>query len=84
MPVRLNYEHNPSKATGPDIVHIGTPEFWGAWGKMFGGETFGVIEKKVASVLGPLLGKGLIRLDAKVRKGLPNVSSNRLLFSFIC
>jgi SWI/SNF-related matrix-associated actin-dependent regulator of chromatin subfamily A3 len=74
-PVRLNYEHNPSKISGHDTIHIRTPTSKGTLGETLGGETFGVVEQKIASILGPMLGKGLIRLDAKVRKGLPNVSS---------
>ena len=73
-PVRLNYEHNPSKPTGQDTIHIRTPTSRGTLGESLGGETFGVVEQKVAGIVGPMLGKGLIRLEAKVRKGLPNVS----------
>ncbi|KAF8578440.1 hypothetical protein K439DRAFT_1528852 [Ramaria rubella] len=41
--------------------------------KVVGGDNFGVVEQKVATVLGPMLGKGLIRVDAKVRRGMPNL-----------
>lgn len=78
-PVRLNYEHNPSKPSGQDTIHIRTPTSRGTLGESLGGETFGVVEQKVASTVGPMLGKGLIRLEAKVRKGLPNVSTDRWL-----
>ena len=74
-PVRLNYEHNISKSSGQDTIHIRTPTSRGSLGEPLGGETFGVVEQKIASTVGPMLGKGLIRLEAKVRKGLPNVSS---------
>jgi len=78
-PVRLNYEHNLSKSSGQDTIHIRTPTSRGTLGESLGGETFGVVEQKVASTVGPMLGKGLIRLEAKVRKGLPNVSSHQWL-----
>ena len=81
-PVRLNYEHNPSKASGQDTIHIRTPTSRGTLGESLGGETFGVVEQKVASTVGPMLGKGLIRLEAKVRKGMQNVSSDKRLFLF--
>ena len=43
-------------------------------GEVIGGETFGVVEDKAATALGPLLAKSLIRMDAMVRRGLSNVS----------
>ena len=76
-PVRLNYEHNVSKSSGQDTIHIRTPTSRGSLGEPLGGETFGVVEQKIASTVGPMLGKGLIRLEAKVRKGMPNVSSDK-------
>ena len=76
-PVRLNYEH--TKASGQDTIHIRTPTSRGTLGESLGGETFGVVEQKVASTVGPLLGKGLIRLEARVRKGLPNVGSDTVI-----
>ena len=81
-PVRLNYEYNPSKTSGQDTIHIRTPTSRGSLGESLGGETFGVVEQKVASTVGPMLGKGLIRLEAKVRKGMPNVSFDKRLFLF--
>lgn len=72
-PVRLQYEHNPSKPGGAETIHIKAPQGRAPNGEQFLGEAFGVIEQKVATALGPMLGKGLIRLDAKVRKGPPNV-----------
>ena len=76
-PVRLSYEHNPSKSSGQDTIHIRTPTSRGTLGESLGGETFGVVEQRIASTVGPMLGKGLIRLEAKVRKGMPNVSSHK-------
>ena len=81
-PVRLNYEHNPSKASGQDTINIRAPTSRGPLGESLGGETFGVVEQKIASTVGPMLGKGLIRLEGKVRKGYPNVSSRMDLFLF--
>lgn len=73
--VRLQYEHNPHKQPGTtETIHIKTPHIRSLTGEVSQGEAFGVIEQKVASHLGPMLGKGLIRLDAKVRRGMPNVS----------
>ena len=37
------------------------------------GDNFAVVEQKAATVLGPMLGKGLIRLDGRVRRGQPKV-----------
>ncbi|KAJ7654995.1 SNF2 family DNA-dependent ATPase [Mycena polygramma] len=72
-PVRLQYEHNPSKPGGAETIHIKAPQGRAPNGEPFLGEAFGVVEQKVATALGPMLGKGLIRLDAKVRKGPPNL-----------
>lgn len=72
-PVRLQYEHNPNKPGGSETIHIKAPHERGPHGETIAGEGFGVVEQKVATSLGPMLGKGLIRLDAKVRKGQANV-----------
>lgn len=74
---RLQYEHNPSKPGGSETIHIKAPHQRGLNGETIAGEAFGVIEQKVATSLGPMLGKGLIRLDAQVRKGPSNVRSPR-------
>jgi len=79
--VRLQYEHNPHKPGGSETIHIKTPQGKGIKGEVIQGEAFGVVEQKVATSLGPMLGKGLIRLDAKVRRGQPNVTPP--VFSFI-
>ena len=73
-PVRFIYEHNANKPADQETVHIRTPNIKSPTGEMFSGENFGVMAQKVATHLGPLLGKGLIRLDGKVRRGIPNVS----------
>jgi hypothetical protein len=72
--VQLRYEHNPNKPGGSETIHIMTPRSRAPNGEAVQGEGFGVVEQKVATSLGPMLGKGLIRLDGKVRKGMPNVS----------
>lgn len=69
--VRLQYEHNPQKAPASETIHIKTPHIKGS-GEFPQGEVFGVVEQRVASHLGPMLGKGLIRLDAKVRRDQGN------------
>lgn len=83
-PVRLSYERDPAKITGQDTIHIRTPTSRGTLGESLGGETFGVVDQKLASTVGPMLGKGLIRMEARVRKGLPHVSSYKWPFNFVC
>lgn len=74
-PVRLYYDaaakqQNP---TAEETIHIKTPTMKLPSGETSPGNDFGVVEQKVALALGPMLGKGLIRLDAKVRRSEPNV-----------
>lgn len=71
--VQLRYEHNPNKPGGSETIHIMTPRTRAPNGEAIQGEGFGVVEQKVASALGSMLGKGLIRLDGKVRRGMPHV-----------
>ncbi|KAH8099375.1 SNF2 family N-terminal domain-containing protein [Cristinia sonorae] len=71
--VRLSYEHNANKPGGQETIHIRTPNVTLPTGEVGGGENFAVVEQKVSTFLGPMLGKGLIRLDGKVRRGLPNL-----------
>ena len=80
-PVRLHYEHSPNKPGGADTIHIKIPQGRTPNGEITGEEGFGVVEQKVSSLLGPMLGKGLIRLDAKIRRGV-NVSVNTLFITF--
>ncbi|THH09193.1 hypothetical protein EW145_g2187 [Phellinidium pouzarii] len=73
--VRLQYDsvvkqRNPN---AEETIHIKTPTTKNLNGEVVAGETFGVVEQKVATVLGPMLGKGLIRLDAKVRRNVPKL-----------
>lgn len=73
-PVRLQHEHDPLKHDS-ETIHIQVPHTRTPNGDIVPGDAFGVVEQKVATSLGPMLGKGLIRLDAKVRKAPPNVFS---------
>jgi SWI/SNF-related matrix-associated actin-dependent regulator of chromatin subfamily A3 len=79
--VRLQYEHNPQRGDATETIHIKTPSGKTPLGDSSQGEIFGVVEQKVATDLGPMLGKGLIRLDAKVRRGMPNVCYVRFSFT---
>lgn len=77
-PVRLNYERQAHKTT-PDTIHIRPQLMKGQSAPPEDGnvDNFGVVEQKVASFIGPMLGKGLIRLDGFIRRGLHNVSDLR-------
>jgi SWI/SNF-related matrix-associated actin-dependent regulator of chromatin subfamily A3 len=69
-PVRLQYERTPHHHPGSeDTVHIKTPNRRGPLGEIHPGEDFAIVEQRVASILGPMLGKGLIRVDSRIRKG---------------
>jgi hypothetical protein len=72
-PIRFQYEHSPNKVGSVDTIHIKSPNLKSPNGEIIPGDTLGVVEQKVASSLGPMLGKGLIRIDGKVRRGMPNV-----------
>ena len=69
--VRLQYEHSPNAAGDPHTIHI-KPMIPNA--QFAGDEPFGAVEQRVASLLGPMLGRGMIRFDAKVRRCERNVS----------
>ncbi|KAI9513071.1 SNF2 family N-terminal domain-containing protein [Russula earlei] len=68
-PVRLQYERTPHHAGSEDTVSIRTPNKRSPHGDILPGENFAVVEQRVASVLGPMLGKGLIRVDSRIRRG---------------
>lgn len=70
VPVKLQYEHTPTKVEGTETIHIKIPTNVPGTAVC---DSFGVVEQKVATNLGGMLGKGLIRIEAKVRKGPPNV-----------
>ncbi|TBU34696.1 SNF2 family N-terminal domain-containing protein [Dichomitus squalens] len=84
-PVRLQYEHVENKPGGtPATINIRPPSVRGMNGEIIPAETFAVVEQKVATHLGPMLGKGLIRLDAKIRRGnrtLPILQLQMLVFT---
>ena len=73
-PVRLLYERSSHHPGGEDSVSIRTPNKRTPHGEILPGENFAVIERRVASVLGPMLGKGLIRVDSRIRRGSRHVS----------
>lgn len=69
VPVRLQYEHDPNKTVGKETIHIKTPSGRGISGECVSGDRFGMIEQRVADSVGPMLARGLIRLESKIRKG---------------
>ena len=76
-PVSLTHEYDFSEMR--DTIHIRASTSGGSRGvESYSDEPLGVVEQKIASKLGPMLRKGSIRLEAKLRKGLPNVSSSKL------
>ena len=75
-PVRLQYEHLENKPVGQsETINIRPPSVKGLNGEIVPGETFAVVEQKIATHLGTMLGKGLIRLDAKISRGNRTVSA---------
>jgi hypothetical protein len=68
-PVRLQYERTPHRPGSEDTVSIRTPNKRSPDGEIHPGENFAIVEQRVASILGPMLGKGLIRLDSRIRRG---------------
>ncbi|KAI0079640.1 hypothetical protein K474DRAFT_1591823 [Panus rudis PR-1116 ss-1] len=82
-PVRLAYDSNAGRPGAQPTIHIRTPNTTSPMGESIPGENFAVVEQKVATFLGPLLGKGLIRLDGKVRRkpGLPILPLRLLVFT---
>jgi SWI/SNF-related matrix-associated actin-dependent regulator of chromatin subfamily A3 len=76
IPVRLKYDdvskrrqRNPAQS-GEETIQIQVPHYkGGASGtESLGGDEFGVVEQRIATVLGPLMAKVLIRLEAHVRR----------------
>lgn len=68
--VHLRHEHNDvAEQGGSETIHIVTPRSRGSNGK-----AFGVLEQKAVTTLWPMLGKRLIRLEGKVRRGVSNIS----------
>lgn len=82
-PVRLQYERTPHHPGSEDTVHIKTPNRRGPHGEIHPGEDFAIVEQRVASILGPMLGKGLIRVDSRIRKGNRHVRVLRFAEPFV-
>jgi len=78
-PVRLLYERTPHHTGSEDTISIRTPNKRGPHGEIHPGENFAVVEQKVASVLGPMLGKGLIRVESRIRRGNRHVRTIPLI-----
>lgn len=67
--VRLRCEEpDKRKKPGEETIHIHVPPLRLPDGRMCGGESFGVVEQKVANTLGPMLAKALIKVDARIRR----------------
>lgn len=77
VPVRLIYDAAGKKRSrmNEETIRITAPLYKSATGEQMGGEDFGVVEQRVANVLGPLMAKVLIRVSATIRRAGPNVSS---------
>lgn len=73
--VRLQYERSSHNPGSEDSVSIRTPNKRTPHGEILPGENFAIVERRVASVLGPMLGKGLIRVDSRIRRGNRHVRS---------
>lgn len=67
--VRLQYERTAHHPGSEDTISIRTPNKRTSDGEIHLGENFAVVEQRVASVLGPMLGQGLIRVDSRIRRG---------------
>ena len=76
VPVRLKYDdaakrrqRNPGQPA-EETIQILVPHYKGgpSGTESLGGEEFGVVEQRTATVLGPLMAKVLIRLEAHVRR----------------
>jgi SWI/SNF-related matrix-associated actin-dependent regulator of chromatin subfamily A3 len=75
-PVRLQYERTHNDSGSEDTIHIRTPNKRSSQGEIFPGERFAIVERRVASILAPMLGKGLIRLDSRIRRGNRHVRAS--------
>ncbi|KAG8866814.1 hypothetical protein FRB97_003736, partial [Tulasnella sp. 331] len=72
--VRLIYDAAVKKRSrvNEETIRITAPTLKGPGGDQIGGEDFGVVEQRVANVLGPLMSKVLIRVSATIRRAAPN------------
>jgi hypothetical protein len=78
-PVRLQYERTHHHSGSEDTIQIRTPNKRTSQGEMLPGENFAVVERRAASTLAPMLGKGLIRLDSRIRRGNRHVRTFTVL-----
>jgi SWI/SNF-related matrix-associated actin-dependent regulator of chromatin subfamily A3 len=70
VPVRLQRDPKSKE----HVIHITTPLVKGMNGEKSGGEKFGCVPEHVADVIGPMMAKVLIRLEASIERGVfPNV-----------
>ncbi|KAF8323271.1 hypothetical protein DL93DRAFT_2123795 [Clavulina sp. PMI_390] len=78
VPVRLKYDDvakrrakNPGQST-EETIQIQVPHYKGgpSGNENLGGDEFGVVEQRFATVLGPLMQKVLIRLEAHVQRAV--------------
>jgi SWI/SNF-related matrix-associated actin-dependent regulator of chromatin subfamily A3 len=75
-PVRLQYERTHHHSGSEDIIQIRTPNKKSLQGEIYPGENFAVVEQRASSILGPMLGKSLIRLDSRIRRGIRHVRAS--------
>jgi SWI/SNF-related matrix-associated actin-dependent regulator of chromatin subfamily A3 len=68
--VRLHADNEPTKST---TIHISTPYGAACSSESPSEESFALVEASAAKHLGPMLFKGLIRLEGKIKRGSPNV-----------
>lgn len=74
VPVRLMYDGAGKKRSrvNEETIRITSPVIKGVDGQPAGSDDFGVVEQRVANVLGPLMAKVLIRVTATIRRAAPN------------
>ena len=84
VPVRLIYDANNKKRSrmNEETIRITAPLGKAANGEPVGGDDFGVVEQRVANVLGPLMAKVLIRVSATIRRAAPNVRAYSAFHSY--
>jgi SWI/SNF-related matrix-associated actin-dependent regulator of chromatin subfamily A3 len=75
-PVRLQYERTHHHSGSEDTIQIRTPNKRSLQGEIYPGENFAVVERRASSILAPMLGKGLIRLDSRIRRGNRHVRAS--------
>lgn len=71
--VRLHPD--PRSIPGSETIHLRAPTERTPTGIIIPGEQFGVLEQKAAKSIGEMLSKGLIRIEAKIRRGNSPVRS---------